>query len=239
MSLAESSRRDMAALGAAAISYPIEDIWRTAVESYGYGWQCETWPEGTMILVAPDAGMRRSVVYAVNSNTGAWCEFTGWRALTLLSFGGDLFFGTSDGVIKQAWTTGSDDGVSYVGQYIPLFDDFGLPGVRKVAHMARVVWRAAFESIPTATARFEYDASFPPPPPGSPTSDGNLWGSGLWGSAKWSSEFLKKTFSRWISVGGSGDKASVAVQFTSGSVGAPDVEIVEVELSYTAGDIGA
>lgn len=238
ISLAEASRRDLAALGAAAVSYPVEDAWRASLATYGNaGWSCETWPEGGMILVAPPPGVKAPIVYVVNSNTGAWAELTGWKVTAFATFQGRLFFGTSGGVVKEGWTGGSDDGLSYVGQYAPLFDDFGAPGSRKIAHMIRVVWRAIFESSPSVAARFDYNTSFPPPPSGDARPAGDTWGTGLWGQAKWSSASVRKTFSKWFSAGGSGDKVGVAVQFTSGDSSPIDVEIVEVELTYTVADI--
>lgn len=238
VSLAEAARRDLAALGAAAVSYPIEDAWRAAVGTYGTdGWSCETWAEGTMILVAPPPGIKSPVVYVANSNTGAWCEFTGWRATALRAWQGRIFFGASAGVVKEAWVGGSDDGAAYVGQFMPLFDDFGAVAARKVAQMVRVLWRSALLAAPSVVARFDYDMTFSAPPAGAQPSGDNLWGVGQWGVATWGGGGAKKAEDRWFSVGGSGDKISVAVQFTSGSVDPADVEIVQVDLSYIAGDI--
>lgn len=238
VSLAESSRRDMAALGAAAVSYPVEDRWRAAVAEYGVsGWACETWPEGQMILIAPPAGMKQPVVFVVNSNTGAWAEFTGWKAGALKAFNGGIFFGTDAGMVKEGWQTGSDDGLSYVGQYLPLFDDFGIPACRKIAQTARVFWRSAFASEPGAAARANYDTTFPPPPPGGAPADDSLWNVGLWNVARWGGGAERDVREKWFSVGGSGEKLSVAVQFASGSVNPVDVELIEVDLAYTVADI--
>ena len=238
VSLAEAARRDLAALGAAAVSYPIEDAWREAVRTYGTdGWSCETWAEGTMILVSPPPGIKTPIIYAVNSNTGAWCDFTGWTATSCRAWQGRIFFGTRAGVVKEAWVGGSDDGAAYVGQFMPLFDDFGAVAARKIAQLARVMWRAALTARPSVAARFDYDMTFPPPPSGAQAIGDSRWGVGLWGVAKWTGGGAKTTESQWFSVGGSGDKASVAVQFVSGVADPADIEIVQVDLSYAAGDI--
>lgn len=190
-----------------------------------------------MILVAPPPGIKPPVVYVVNSNTGAWCEFTGWRASALRAWQGRIFFGSSAGVVKEAWVGGADDGASYVGQFMPLFDDFGVVAARKVAQMARVLWRSSMSAHPSVVARFDYDMTFPVPADGAQPIGDNLWGVGLWGVATWGGGGAKAAENQWFSVGGSGDKMSAAVQFTSGSVNPADIEIVQVDLSYIAGDI--
>lgn len=239
VSLAEATRRDLAALGSAAISFPIEDAWRAAVARHGTtGWSCLTWAEGTMIFVVPPLPQGGTVgQFVVNSNTGAWCEFTGWRVTAMEAFQGALYFGADDGVTYRGWSTGADNGASYVGQFLPLFDDFGVVAARKVAKMARVLWRSVFRTDPSVAARFDYNQTFPPPPTGGAPASDSLWGTGEWGSALWGSSSTLKTFQRWVSVGGSGDKVSLAIQFTSGTPSPSDVEIVEVDLTYDAADI--
>lgn len=240
VSLAEASRRDLAALGSVAVSYPIEDEWREAVATRGDdGWNCEVWPSGQMVLVVPPLGLQSQVVFVANSNTGAWAKFTGWPVACLKQFMGSLYFGTSAGIVTQAWTTGSDDGESYVGKYMPLFDDFGGVSARKIAKMARIMYRSRFTNSPSVAAKFEYDKSFPVPPSGGvPDENSSRWGTALWGTATWGTSIgALQVFNKRFSVGGSGDKMSIAVQFTSGDESPSDVEIIEADISYTTGDI--
>src|SRR3546814_13466317 len=64
--------------------------------------------------------------------TGAWARFTGWDVRCMEVFEGRLLFGSPNGGVFLANETGSDDGQPYTGAAIPLFDDFGAPGARKV-----------------------------------------------------------------------------------------------------------
>lgn len=239
VSLSSAVERDVAALGAAAVSYPIEDLWGQAVQERGAsGWNCKVWPEGQMVYVAPPTPINQQPVLLVaNANTGAWCQFTGWNVKSMITFRGGMFYGTTLGHIIQANVTGADQGAPYSSYYLGLFDDLKTPGSRKIAKMARVVKRGAYDAPERVSAQFNYDENLPSPPDAPEIPASNAWDIGLWDEAVWDAERGTVITQRWQSVGGSGHVMAIGVQITSGSVDPLDIEIIRVDATVEIADI--
>lgn len=239
VSLGQAAQNDYAALGRLAVSYPIEDEWAKATTERGADdWRCQVWPNGQMVLVSPPTPTGGTpVTFVSNSNTGAWCKFTGWDVTATEVFNGELFFGTSDGRVCQGWTGGNDEGQPYVGRILPLYDDLGAPGSRKIAKVARVVKRSTFSSREGISARFDFDLTFPaaPSPDGIVTS--NEWDNAIWDQSVWDATRGAIVTGDWRSVGGSGYDVAVAVQVTSNTSVPIDVEIIRTDLTYTVAGV--
>ena len=239
VSLSSASRSDYAALGRGAVSYPIEDEWARAVAERGeQDWRCQVWADGQMIFVSPPAvDPYPPVLFVSNSNTGAWCKFTGWDAISLESFQGRLYFGSPDGGVRQGNVTGADEGMPYTGRFMPLFSDCRAPASRKIARMARALIRAGFKPTDKLTARFDFDLTFPPPPDQVQGSAEGLWETGTWEESVWNADRFSVVEAGWRSVGGSGQDVSLSYQVTSGGVTPIDVEIVRLDLTIETADI--
>lgn len=237
--LGQAIQRDYAALGLVAVSQPIADEWRRAVTERGMdGWQCELWGEGSMTLVVPPiVGDQDPIVFVANSDSGAWAIFTGWTPTAMETFRGGLVLGSTAGKVQNAWVGGKDEGVTYTGVMVPLFNDLGTPGQRKFAEFARVVKRSAYPSRETVSARFDWNMSIPPAPDAAPVPAGSEWDVGIWDESVWNAERGTIVTENWASVGGSGYAASVVVQVTSGVDVPLDTEIVRMDFSYATGDI--
>lgn len=236
--LSQAIRRDIAALAPVAVSYPIEEAWREAVETRGKGWQCHLWPEGQMVVVAPPSGTDvEPRVFAANAQTGAWATFTGWDVHCWCTFRGNLYFGSTGGMVIQAYVTGSDRGVPYTGRYLPLFDDQGNPASLKIAEIARHTVRAVVELNETVSAHFDFDTDLPPAPSSVMVPVGSQWGNAVWGDFTWGARLGTVLNHRWHSVGGTGYAIAPALQITSGSVAPLDAEIIRSEVTYQAAAI--
>lgn len=238
ISLATAAAKDFAALGAAAISYPIQEAWSEAVARRGVtGWRCSVWAEGGMLLVSPPLdGASQPTCFVANVNTGAWCRFTNWHMASIETFNGLLHFGDFDGNMWIGSSTGADNGDPYTGTCIPLFTDMGAPASRKIARNARLVKRSAFPSIEKVTAIFNFSERLPAAPAAQDVGDTSLWGSGVWGESVWGMETSDIVTSDWVSIGGSGHDVSVCVQITSGSLPPLDVELIRIDALFeTAG----
>lgn len=238
VSLAAASQQDLAAMGAGAISYPIQEAWSEAVAKRGVtGWRCSIWAEGGMMLVSPPLdGASQPTCFVANVNTGAWCRFTNWRIASMETFNGLLHFGDFDGNLWIGNTTGADNNLPYTGACIPLFTDLGAPASRKVARNARLVKRSAFPSQEKLTAIFNFSERLPAAPPAIDVGDSSLWGTGIWNETTWGLETSDIVTSEWRSVGGSGHDVSVCVQVTSGSLPPLDVELIRIDATFeTAG----
>jgi hypothetical protein len=239
VSLAEASARDYAALGQNAVSHSIEDDWaQTIAERGDTGWQCAIWAEGQMVVVAPPTPPgRMPMLLVANSMSGAWCRFTAWNVTAPLAFNGALMFGSADGRVRRGWVTGADEGQTYVGRCLPLFDSLGAPGSRKIAKAARATLRSAAPLREHVSAHFGFHTEFPPAPSPQPVSGESLWNAGLWDQAVWDADRSTYYSAVWRSVGGSGGDVSVGVQVSSGSLAPVDAELVRIDLLYETADL--
>lgn len=232
-------QRDVAALAPGAVSFPIEDVWnKETAERYEATWSCETWPTGQLTLIAlPRPSGSSSRMLAANVRTGAWTVITGWDARSIAVFGTRAFIGSTDGRILEIDVTGSDDGAPYTATYVPLFEDLGSPAATKVSLMGRLTYKAPREVNERLSMQANYQITLPVVPDATTIVDESLWGSAIWGASRWALPRDPVTFHNWRSCGGQGYALAPAVMITSGSLSAPDVEIISVEYTYIEGDI--
>ena len=239
ISLAEASRRDLAALGNAAVSYPIEEAWSAMLNERGMqNWRCFIWPEGKMVIVSPPRlASEDPIAFVANANTGAWCRFTGWDMAAMETFNGQLHFGDIAGNLWIGNVSGVDgDAQPYVGVCIPLYEDLGAPASRKIARNGRVVKRSRYPALEKLTAKFDFSTATPPPPNAAEFASGGVWGAGIWGESQWGESASEVVTGRWVSLGGSGQDVSVCLQVTSGDVTPLDVELIRLDALFeTAG----
>jgi hypothetical protein len=237
--LSQAIRRDIAALAPAAVSFPIETEWNEAVElRRSAEWHQIIWPEGQMVLVAlPTVNQQPAEMFVANARTGAWAKFTNWSGTCFEVFNGRLFFGSQDGKVIEANVTGLDQGETYTGVYVPLFDDFGSPASRKIPHIARAVTRGPRDINPKLSVMEDYVIDMPTPPAASAVQSGSEWGVGIWGQAVWGQSQSLKVQQNWTSVGGYFYAGAPSFQVTSGALITLDCEIIRLELTYESADI--
>lgn len=235
ISLAEASRRDLAALGSSAISYPIEESWSEMIRERGAdGWSCLIWSEGRMLVVAPPGGsVNDHVLFVANVNTGAWCRFTGWEVSSMATFNGLFRFGSDTGGIWIGNVTGADGDQLYTGTCIPLYDDLGAPASRKIARNGRVVKRSRVRATEKLTATFDFKSDAPSAPGvESGQHSAGFWDSGIWDQSRWGESIDPVVTSRWCSLGGSGQDVSVCVQVSSGDLVPIDAEVIRIDALF-------
>ncbi len=239
--LSQAINRDVAALSPVSVSYPIETAWNEAVSfRRSQPWHSAVWPEKQMVLTAlptPDGEVPR--MYATNSRTGAWCEFTGWDGRCLMTFQGRMFFGSSEGRVVEAYVTGLDQGQSYIGIFVPLFTDLGSGWTLKIPETGRAVTRSNIDVQVNLSVQFDYVIDIPPAPDASIVNSGSFWGIAIWGEAIWGASNEKIIKQDTVSLSGSGYAFAPALQITSGSLAAMAAEIVRIDVTYSMGDIGS
>lgn len=238
--LSKAISLDVTALSPAAVSYNIQDAWQGAVDERGNsGWVCALWPERKMAVISPPSpsGDYNPVLYISNTDTGAWCRYTNWDGRAMEVFQGQLYFGGPNGKIYRANVTGSDDGDTYTGSYLPLFDDMGSPSNLKIPKMGRGVARAKSQLQYTLRFKGDFDQSLGAPPTATPVSGANSWGTGIWGQAIWGGTTANEVTQSWKSLGGTGYSCSLAYQVTSGAPVPVDAEIVRLEMTFTVGEV--
>lgn len=237
--LSQAIQRDIAALAPAAVSYPIETAWNEIVAGRSFAdWHCEIWPTKQMVLIAlPAQAGDAPIMLAANARTGAWGLFTGWQGTCLERFGDRLFFGSTSGKVIEAEVTGADQDLPYTATCIPLFDQLKTPASIKTSLLGRVVLRAAQEVEAKLSLQKDYVIDLPTVPDDITSADGSLWGTAKWGEDVWATVAELLTFRKWRSLPGSGIALSPAVQITSGGVARPNVELVQIDMTYDVGDI--
>lgn len=236
--LSKAIELDVTALSPAAVSYNIQDAWQAAVDGRGLtGWQCELWPERKMAIISPPVtiGSYDPILLVSNAETGAWCRYTNWEAKALETFQGDLFFGGRFGLIYKGNVSGSDDGETYTGIYIPLFDDLGESSSIKIPKMGAGVTRGSRQITYSLDFKSEFDISAPASPTATAGSGGSVWGEGIWGESVWGGTVSTVVTNDWLSLGGSGYSVSLCFQVTSGAAQPLDTEIIMLEMTYTTG----
>ncbi|QIG75010.1 neck protein [Rhizobium phage RHph_I3_18] len=237
--LSQAIQKDYAALSPAAVSYPIEAEWNSFVQARaGANWCCEVWPEKQMAIVAPPTiNYQPARMLVSNVRSGAWAEYTNWDGNCLETFQGRLFFGSASGRVIEANVTGADEGASYVGQFIPLFDDQRSAASLKVPQLARAFMRGPRTTTVALNMQFDYIYTDNPAGSAPMTTSGSEWGVGIWGVSEWGDVGTLQTYMEWQSVGGTGYAFAPDVQTTSGDIVPLDAEIIRVEVTYDMGDI--
>lgn len=237
--LSQAIQRDIAALSPAAVSYKIETEWNNFVElRAGSNWCCEVWPSSQMVVIAlPTVNYQPATMLVSNARTGAWAEYTNWDGNCLKVFNDRLFFGSQDGKVIEANVSGADEGNTYTGLWVPLFDDRRTPEMRKIAMNGRAFMRGPKEPSPTVNCQFDYVYNQYSTGSAPVIAEGSEWGVGIWGLSVWGSADVLNNYNQWISMAGSGYAFAPDVQITSGFIVPLDTELIRFELTYDQGDI--
>lgn len=238
--LSKAISLDVTALSVATLSYKIADAWSEALRLRGdENWICELWPDSKMAFVAPPEiiGGGEPTAFVSNTETGAWCRFSGWTAFCTEVFRGELYFGSVNGGVFKANIGGTDDDHVYSGTVLPLFDDMGAPGSAKIGTMARAVVRSSNPVNGTVSMQVNFDTELPAAPDAAPIEAGSIWGEGIWGDSIWGSKTPTLLTQDWQSVGGIGTAVSPGYQVSSGAASASDAELIEIEMLYHVAEV--
>jgi hypothetical protein len=237
--LSKAIELDVTSLNVATVSYNIADGWSEALALRdGREWSCQLWPEQKMAVVSPPLSADiNPVLFVANSETGAWCRYTGWDVRSSVVFQGLLYFGGENGKIYLANTGGDDDDLPYTGTLMPLFDDLGSPANLKLPKLARVVGRATVPMNGKVTFAADFNTQTPAVPDAELVGDVALWGTGVWGTSLWGSVGQLVVTQGWRSIGGSGYACSLIFQVTSADNGPLDAEVIRMEMVYDQAEI--
>ncbi len=234
--LSKAISLDVTSLNVATVSYRIADAWTEAIEQRGNdGWQCEIWAEQKMAVISPPnlPAADMPVLFVSNTETGAWTRYTNWYAMSMEVFRGRLYFGSEDGQVFLANTSGLDDDQAYTGTVLPLFEDLGSSMSTKIGQVGRGVARANTLVAESVTLKVDFDLDLGAAPDASSIVSDNLWGTGVWGQSVWGSTTPETINQQWRSVSGIGYAMSLGYRVTSGQISPLDVELIRLEMTYT------
>lgn len=229
--VSEALRKDRAALQAVAISYPIEDAWKTAVanRSTDFPITPTLWQSQALLMIGvPGTG---GVAYVANARTGAWCRYTGWDVRCGIVANNMLYFGTNAGKVMRGQNGGADDGVAYTARYVPKFTEAGVRQV-KMANHAGITVKATESPNFRMTCFANYEIGTYPTATSLGAESGDVWGRGVWGTFVWGSGAAENAYTIWKAVRAAGYSLAPAVIVTVNQSSVPAFEILATRLRF-------
>lgn len=225
---------DSEATNAVALSDRISGAVSAAVTAYStaFGWEVKQFPAANMLVMNVPISTGQQQQYIMNTNTGAWCNFTGWAANVFEIHNGNLYYGTSGGVI-QAWTGTADLGAIVTGELIGSFDYFrNRDGLKDLTMIRPVIGWDANPATFLVGVDVDFVSNAPTGAITFPAATGGVWDSGLWDQALWGGDVvLNKS---WYSANGIG--YAIAPHLIISSLSA-NVRIASFDYAYKPGGV--
>jgi hypothetical protein len=122
--------------------------------------------------------------YAMNTITGAWCNYTGWSANCLEMFNDEPYFG-GDGYVAHAWYGSDDDGNNITALGLQAFNNFNGAGRLKRFTMSRPIFRTDGAPAIYAGINIDFNTDAPTASLNFTPSTYSQWDSALWDAGTW------------------------------------------------------
>jgi hypothetical protein len=239
--ITEAIRRDISELQLGALTVPISDEWiRQGEERSTAPWPCFIWAWAQMLVVGlPKVDPNdEQYCYVANSETRAWCRFTGWDVNCGAAYSYFGYFGTSGGKVYQMDVGGKDDTLPYTAAMVLNFDHFEAPNLEKTVTQARALFRTGNPVLPKLSASINYAINLPSAPASvAEFTTGDVWDSAIWDTSVWDSGLLVTgtVNTRWQSIGRSGYSHAIQLQATFGTTAEPNTELISIDVAYEPG----
>jgi hypothetical protein len=171
-----------------ALSDKIIKAFTDAGRSYGsiFGWEATIYPaQQALIVNVPVAENGIHYQYVMNTQTKAWCRFTGWNAETFCVFNKELYF-SNDGTVYKAWV-GTADGTNAIPWYgKQAYSQHGVMGVKRPS-----IFRPYFRANGPVNYATGIDTDFDDQSVNGgsqvlASTSQPIWGQNVWGSGVWS-----------------------------------------------------
>ena len=229
--VSEALRKDRAALQAVAISYPIEDAWKSAVanRSTDFPITPTLWQSQALLMIGVSGS--GGVAYVANARTGAWCRYTGWDVRCGAVANDRLYFGTNAGKVMRGQTGGNDDGLAYTGKYVPKFTEAGVRKAKVANHAGITVKATQSPEFRMACFRNYEIGEYPTTTP-LLSETGTTWGTGVWGTFVWGTSSPEYAFTVWKAVRATGYSLAPVVVVTANQSPVPAFEILATRLRF-------
>jgi hypothetical protein len=165
----------------------------TTIYRSNFGWDCTFYPRGSMFIANIPINATQFEQYVRNTDTGAWCRFTGWNARSMCVFNTRLYFGTTTGAIVLADTNSYDQNYGFGDDGNPVLKDaqqaymrFTQPGMKSQITAVQLVTNMykptkasinffadyATRALPNVSAADSFPATY---------WDQSLWDTFYWG----------------------------------------------------------
>ena len=224
--------RDRTGLSSTAISKNIAPTVTQVAELYKstFGWEGLLYPQGRMAIVNVPVGATK-YQYVLNTNTQAWCRFTGLDAAAWTIFQDQAYFGDSAGRVWMFDTGTADNTTAITGQFKQSFQYFGNRNSTKHFNLVRPI----FQSDGELTYKYTIDTDFNDTLPEgtlSSQSSGTEWDVGAWDTSDWADSVT--TIQDWESANEIGRCASLKFQVATDAI---SVSHLGTDWAWTEGGI--
>lgn len=237
--LSEALRRDAGALALGAVSLPIEPYWRDQAVALTTEWNIQKWSrEGIAVISQPGDVNKGGTALVPTLQRNAWSRFTGMDTRCLGFYNNAVHFGSSDGSVYRMQNSGSDDGMTYTAVYVGQYEHLGFPGIEKSVKNARPTFSSNTPINPLVSALTDYDETLSATPNAAAATASEGWDISTWDVSVWdaaASEGFSPEDSLWRVVGKTGYAIAPEVQMTFGGLAAPDVELIDTQVTFTTG----
>ena len=201
-----------------ALSDKIINVANLATNTYGanFGWQAILYPKGKMgIFNVPLQEGSLSHQYVMNTQTGAWCRFTGWNANCWELFDENVYFGTN-GKVCRADRGSVDDTSNIATEVKQAYNYFGAPGRLKRFTMARPLLLSDGAPGVAMIMNVDFEDQAPLSEPYYSGAAGSLWNVAFWDVDLWAGALLTKR--NWQSLFAVGYAGSFRMKTTSKNI---------------------
>ena len=175
-----------------------------------------------LAIVIPSNDNKAAAQYLMNSQTGAWCEFS-LDATCLGVYENEIYYGTAAGTVaryskefgRRGVKLDGTGGAPITGTFLSAFSYFGDPTTLKHFKLVRPVVQSAIEPSLLVSMASDFQitdvSSFSAPT----LSDATLalWDSATWDTSKWASS--SQIFRPWTSVIGIGYSGALRMEITN------------------------
>lgn len=185
-----------AAADQASLTKNIAPTWLSTTRTIGaaqVGWELCVHPSARMAIINIPDPASGTYQYVMNTETMAWCNFTGWAATCWASWEGNLYFGTASGTVVQADAGSADNSIPIdclsVGGWTRLSDGLAPKMTTTIGVDAILDQNAAIY----AGVSFDYVATRPKQLTSSSSgATVPIWDTALWDTALWTGPAPKR-----------------------------------------------
>ncbi|MBU6162270.1 MAG: hypothetical protein KGO50_14230 [Myxococcales bacterium] len=177
--------------------------------SANFGWQLQLYPDANMLLLNVPISTTQSEQYAMNTITGAWCEFDGWHAACWEYHNGEVYFATNTKVVK-AWSGLSDMSTNISADCQSAFNYFDSRRQKRFT-MARPIVASTGTPPLSIGINVDFQDSAPLGVVTANASTASVWDTGTWDSAVWGGG--QQIYRSWQGLRGVGFTASTRLKY--------------------------
>lgn len=233
LNLAES------AAGVVAVTQNISNAMNDAAKLYkaNFGWEIAEYLEGPMAVLNVPVSASVSHQYVMNTQTGAWCRFTGLNAKCFAVMGGALYFGGKNGKVYKFGEYASDNGNPIVADLKLAFDGFGSEARLKRWSVIRAVILSDGTIVPALGLDVDFSDNVPTGNVTQAETSKALYGTAVYGTATYAS--AQRFYRAWRNLTETpGYAAAIRMRAQATGTGAPALlQVNGFNLAYELGGV--